>query len=346
MAFRDQIRLAFSSTFKKQTTQGTALADAEMDASLTAAVISPTREARSLFLRDCSNQYLRRKETVARLRRMTLEIPGVSAHILGGFAAAALGTAAAPTGTTTKTHAITMLGPSVRLLSLHTFMVGHEDGTGEAWKWYDVAVDSWRASAAAGDDTRYTLTVNLVGSGARGEETGWTWPACIDETPMKLYDGDFSIDGTSYMDSLKSVAASYSNGILTGDAPFVGGSLDVKRMLRSPVRTYAIEAAILGSDRPGDALNDILVANDDAGTEADDIVLEMGAVATNGVTCTVPTGYVSVADQSEAYYGEAEESVLNVLVEPTKEAGNASSPLSLTVVVPSSEQTPAFEVAA
>lgn len=346
MAFRDQIRFAYSSTYKKQTTQGTALADGEMDVSLTAAVISPTREARMLFLRDCSNQFLRRKETVARLRRLTLEIPGASAHMIGGFGAAALGTAAAPTGTTTKTHALTMIGPSVRELSLHTFVVGHEDGNSEAWKWYDVAVDSFSIRSSAGDDTTWTLIVNLVGSANRTEMTGWTFPACVDETPAKLYDGDFSINGTSYIDSTKSLALAYSNGILTNDAPFVGGSLDVKRLLRSAVRTYSINAAVLGSDRPGDALNDILVANNDAGTETDDIIVEIGAAATNGVTCTVPTGYVSVEDQSEGYYGEAEESVLNVLVEPTKEAANAASPLSLTVAVPAAEQTPAFEVAA
>jgi hypothetical protein len=343
-AFRDQIRLGYNAAFLKQADATTLLADGDIDTTLTATLISPSREVRSQFYLDCSNQYLQRRVTVARLRRMTIELLG-SPHLIGGFLAGCMGTAAAPTGTDPKTHAITMIGPSVRELPYFTFMVGLEDGTGEAWKWGTVVVDRVALAAAAGDDSRWRMTVDLVGSGARTEVTGWTWPACSDEEPAALYDGSLTINGTDYIDTTKAVSFECANGVLTGDSPFVGGSLDAVRFLRSPQRGYTLSAAIQGVDRPGDALNDALVANSDAGTVYEDTALVIGVAASNGVTINIPEGYHAAEDPGQGFYGEAEEAVLNLRVDPTKVAGDANSPVSASVVIPSAQQSTAYLVA-
>jgi hypothetical protein len=343
MPFRDQIRLAYSSSFKRQTSQGTALANGEMDKTMTATLITYSREARFKYFLNCDNQTMRRKETVSRLSRATLEFD-MSPHLGAGFLAGTMGVTTAPTGTDPKSHVIKMLPASERELTLHTFIYGHDDGSGEAWGWFDVAFGKWRAQASSGQDSVWRCMVDIVGGAARTSKTGWVWPVCVDEDPANLYDGLLTLDGVQYMDTSKSIYCEYDNRPLTNDAPFVNGSLDVKRILRSPQVGYSIGASILGADRPGDTLATKCRANDDAGTIVADSTLRIGT-ATNGITIEAPSGYLSADGSSQSYYGEAEEGVLNVIVEPLGVAGDSTSPLNALAVIPSAQQSTQFEVA-
>lgn len=343
-SFRDQIRLAYSSSFKRQTTVGTALANGEMDKTMTATLISPSREVREKFFMNCDNQTLRRIEATSRLFRATIEFD-MSAHLGTGFLAGAMGVTAAPTGTDPLTHGITMLPASVRELTYHTFIIGHDDGTGEAWGWHDVVFGRWRAEASSGADSVWKCTVDMVGNAARVSKTSWTWPVCVDEDPANLYDGVLTLDGVQYIDTTKSIFCEYDNGVLTNDAPFVAGSLDWKRGLRSPVRGYTLGAAILGTDRPGDTLATKTRVANDVGTVVADSTLRIGS-ATNGITIEAPSGYLSAEAATQSYYGEAEEGVLNVRVRPLGVAGDTTSPLNALAVIPNAQQSTQFEVAA
>jgi hypothetical protein len=345
MAFQDQVRVAFSPTYKKQTSQGTALANGELTASFTANLIRYERVPVYKVFRDCTNLFLRRRQPQSRYYRITLEFDA-SAHMVGGFLAGAMGIAAAPTGVDPKTHALTMLSPAVRELSYHTLILGHEDGSGEAWKYKDVAYGRVRFEAAAGTDTSWRGTVDMVASGARTSVTGWTWPACIDEAPAVLYDGAFVVNGVDYIDQTKSLFCEYDNAVLVNDAPFVGGSLDAQRWLYGgAARGYLLGGAVIATDRPGDTLAALLYANSDVGTEVADTSVRIGS-ATNGVTLLMPLADATASDAGQDYYGEATEGVLNVAMLAKKVAGDAESPMSATAVIPNAQQSTAFEVAA
>ena len=337
-AFRDQIRLAFNPDFKKQTTAGTALANGLMTATMTATAVTPQREVRMKRFYNCDNQTLRRMEATSRLMRMTIQFDA-SAHLSAGFLAGAMGVTAAPTGTDPLTHGITMLPASTRELTYHTFIWGHDDGTGEAWKYSDVVFDRVRIEASAGADSVWTCTVDMVGNAARTSVTSWTWPTCIDEDPANLYDGTLTINAVQYIDTAKSIYCEFSNGVLTNDAPFVAGSLDWKRGLRSPQRGYIIGAAILGTDRAGDTLAALTQANSDVGTAVASS-FRMGA-AGNGLTVTVASGYAQADGATQSYYGEAEEGVLQIMIVPL-----TSTPLSASAVLPAALQTIQMETAA
>lgn len=342
-AFRDQIRLAFSYAGKRQTTVGTALANGEMTKTMTATLITSSREVREKFFMNCDNQTMRRIEATSRLMRATLEFDA-SPHLAAIFLAGAMGTTAAPTGTDPLTHAITMLPASTRELTYHTFIIGHDDGTGEAWGWHDVVFDRVRLEASAGSDSVWKCTVDMVGNAARTSKTSWTWPACVDEDPANLYDGTLTIDSVAYIDTTKSIFCEYSNGVLTNDAPFVAGALDWKRGLRSPVRGYTIGASIIGTDRPGDTLATKTRANSDVGTVVATTTLRIGT-AGNGITITAPSAYLSAEGATQSYYGEAEEGVLNVRIRPLGVAGDATSPINASAVIPLALQSTQLEVA-
>ena len=341
-AFRDQIRLAFSLAGKRQTTVGTALANGEMTATMTATLITASREVREKFFMNCDNQTLRRIEATSRLMRATIEFDA-SPHLAAIFLSGAMGTTAAPTGTDPKTHVITMLPASTRELTYHTFIIGHDDGTGEAWGWHDVVFGRVRLEASAGGDSVWKCTVDMVGNAARTSKTGWTWPACVDEDPANLYDGTLTINATAYILTSKSIFCEYDNGVLTNDAPFVAGALDWTRGLRSPVRGYTLGAAILGTDRPGDALATLCRANSDVGTVVSDSSVRIGT-ATNGLTIEAPSAYLSAEAATQAYYGEAEEAVLNVRIRPLGVSGDATSPLNATAVLPNAQQSTQLEL--
>jgi len=337
-AFRDQIRLAFNPDFKRQTSVGTALANGLMTATMTATTVSPQREVRTKAFLNCDNQTLRRMEATSRLMRMTIEFDA-SPHLAAGFLSGAMGVTAAPTGTDPLTHAITMLPASTRELTYHTFIWGHADGTGEAWKYSDVVFDRVRIEASAGADSVWRCTVDMIGNASRSSVTSWTFPSCIDEDPANLYDGTLTINAVDYMPTCKSLFCEYSNGVLTNDAPFVGNSLDWKRGLRSPVRGYTIGAAIIGTDRAGDTLAALTQANNDIGTAVASS-FRMGT-AGNGLTVTVASGYVAAEGNTQSYYGEAEEGVLNIRIVPL-----TTTPMSASAVIPLALQAIQLETAA
>lgn len=338
MAFRDQIRLAFNLDGKRQTSVGTALANNLMTATMTATAVTPAREVRMKSFYNCDNQTLRRMEATSRLTRMTIEFDA-SPHLAAIFLAGAMGVTASPTGTDPKTHAITMLPASVRELTYHTFIWGHDDGTGEAWKYSDVVFDRVRLEASAGADSVWRCTVDMVGNASRTSVTSWTWPSCVDEDPANLYDGTLTIDSVAYINTAKSIFCEYSNRVLTNDAPFVAGALDWKRGIRSPERGYVIGAAILGTDRPGDTLAAKTQANSDVGTAAASS-FRMGTSG-NGLTVTVASGYITAEGNTQGYYGEAEEGVLNIVIVPL-----TSTPMAASAVLPDAQQSIQLETAA
>lgn len=337
-AFRDQIRLAFNDDFKRQTTVGTALADGLMNATFTATQVSVSRDVTTKAFLNCDNQTLRRLEATSRVMRMSIEFDA-SPHLAAGFLAGAMGVTAAPTGTDPLTHAITMLPASTRELTYHTFIWGHDDGTGQAWKYQDVVFDRVTIAAAAGTDSVWRCSVDMVGNASRTSVSSWTWPTCVDEDPANLFDGTLTINAVSYVDTCKSLSFEYSNNVLTNDAPFVAGSLDWKRGLRSPMRGYTIRAAIVGTDRSGDTLAALCAANSDVGTAVASS-FRMGT-AGNGITCSVASGYVSAESNTQSYYGEAEEGVLNVVVTPL-----TTTPVSVSAVIPLAQQSIQMETAA
>lgn len=344
-AYRDQRRVAFSSSYKRQTSQGTALLNADMDASFTANLIRCERVLAVKALRDCSNLYLRRRQLLSHYYRITLEFD-LSPHQGAGFLAGAMGIAAAPTGTDPKTHAITMLPPSSRELPYHTLIIGHDDGTGEGWKYKDIAYARVRAEAAAGTDPIWHGTVDMYASASRTSVTAFTWPTCIDEAAAALYDGAFTINGTDYIGSTKSIFCEYNNAVFVNDAPFVAGSVDVKRWLYgNENRTYVLGGEVLATDRPGDTFSALLYANNDIGTEVASTSMRIGT-SSNGLTISVPLADATAEDAGQGYYGEAGEATMTTLIVAKKVAGNAASPMSATAVIPNATQSTAFEVAA
>jgi hypothetical protein len=345
-SYGDQMRVAFSSAYKRQTSQGTALLNADMDATFPAALTAFRRVPVFKVIPDCSNLFIRRRQIVSHYYAFTLEYDA-SPHQMAGSFAATMGLSAAPTGTDPLTHAITMLPPTLRELSLHTFIIGMEDGSGKAWKYKDVAYARTRVEAHAGTDTTWRCTTDLLASAARTAVTGWTWPTCVDEDPAKLYDGSLTINGVDWKNSTKSIFCEYNNAVFVNDAPFVAGSLEVKRWLYGAEnRSYVLGATILGADQSGDTLGDLLYANNDVGTSVTNTALVIGAASTNSLTINVPLADATVEDAGQGFAGEAREAALNFIAVPKKAAGNAASPMSATAVIPAAQQATAFEVAA
>lgn len=345
MAYRDQKRVVISSSFKRQTSQGTALGNIEMDATLTCNLTRFERVPVFQVFRDCSALFLKRRQLQSRYYRFTLEFAG-SPHILTGFFAGAMGLAANPTGTDPKTHAITMLGPSTRELSYHTMIIGSEDGTGEAWKYVDCAWARVRADANSGDGASWRGTVDVVASGARTSVTGFTFPACTDEAAALLYDGSFMLNSVERITKVKSLYCEYNNAVFVNDAPFVGGSKDIKQWLYgNENRSYLLGGNLLATDRPGDSLASLLYANDDVGTEVSNTSIRIGTTS-NGLTINVPLADAAAEDSGETSAGEEGSTVMPVVILGKRVSGNANSPMSATAVLPNAQQSTAFEVAA
>lgn len=343
MAFADQQRFAFNKAFLKQTTQGTALVNADMNAVLPCTATVRRVQAIKGFP-DCTNLFLRRRQLQAHYFAITLSFEG-SAHVIGGFTAGCMGISAATTGTDPKTHEITMLPGSARELSLHTFIVGTDEGSGEAWKYKDACIARISNSAASGLDTAWKTTVDILASGDRAAVTGYTWPDCLDEAPAQLEDGTLVIGGSDYMDQTRAITCEFNNAVFTSDAPFVAGSKEVKRWLYgNAARSYVLSASIIATDRPGDTVAQLLYANDGVGTEETDTAMRIGT-AGNGVTYKIPLCDAAADDAGQASYGEAAEQVLNFIAVAKKADGDADSPMSATAVIPSAQQATAFEVA-
>jgi hypothetical protein len=346
MAFYDQRRIAFSPSYEKQTSQGTALANGKMTGVFRATTVQVQRVLGTKIFRDCTNLYLRRRHATSLFFRIIIEFEA-SAHQIAGLVAGAMGIANAPTGTDPKTHALYMLPPSVRELSLHTFIVGHDDASGEGYKYHDAAIARIRGDATSGPGGGYwRCQADIVASGDRTAVTGWTWPSCIDEDPARLEDGTYLIGATDYIDQAKELFFEYDNAILVNDAPFVAGSIFPKRWLYGGAeRGYIFGGSVIGTDRPGDTLNQLLTANTHIGTEVADSAMRIGT-AGNGITFAMPSADATVTDDGQGYFGEAQEGVLNTVLLAKKVDGDAESPMSATAVIPNAQQATAFEVAA
>lgn len=342
---RDQIRVAFDPLWRKQSAFGTARAQADLTSTFTATLVSHSREVRKQFFYDCSNQVMRRQVATARLRRMTIEFNGSDGNAAGaktitGFFAACAGVTAAPTGTDPKVQPIQVLPKPSRVMPVFTFRFGHEDGTSLGFIWKDVAVASVAISAAAGQDSIWRLTVNLVGNYNWAAATGTSWPACQDEAPLKLYDSSLTINAVERILTTRSIGLVLDNRPPLERTPYVAGSLDVARFWRAARRDYGLTAAIEGVEDSTDANYLLLEANSGIGTEVTSTVLRAGPVG-ESFTCTVPKADWSLTDAGQGYDGDpdAEEAVLNTIIMAKDVAGSADSPLNFTGTIPAAQLT-------
>lgn len=335
----DQLRCYFNPAFKVQTTFGTALAQSLLTKAVNA-VVEVGEDINVDEFRTCDRNYLLSRRTSSRYVRLRLTADA-NPHDLAGWTGMAMGNTAAASGSDPKTFPFTPLAPSQMQPPVTTLMLAHDNGndSAEARIIRDFVVDSVEAEATAGQSSKWTYTVEGFANGDWVAGNGTDLPDCSSFVPVMLKDGLVTINAIQYLSTVKRAKYFFRNKILTGDAAFTGGSVDVTRWIRSVEREWGIEADIVGYLTDGSALATDMLANDRAGTLRASS-LRIGT-ASNGLTVTAASGYVSPRDGGQGYAGQAREAVLQVAIVP-----QGSTALAGSATLAAADQTTDFFVPA
>lgn len=314
---RSQLALCFSSTGATQADFGIAnwLANGAIDARFN---LAPGSEPRLEFVTKkdevltCTGQDILKKILLARSIRISfeLQLDIATLEVLLGWAF----------GTISGSD-ILMLPENEFQPPPTTFIWGHDDVAGTALKLGDMVLDEIEITGEVAG--RVACTVAFRGHGGPTDATGYTFPACSDSDPIRLSDGDFTLDGDSRIDDLRKIAFRYSNALLFNDDPFTAASVDITRMERADRREELFTFTIYG--QPGDALHQSALASDEV-----PVSWQIGD-GTPGILIAAANAILDQAG-GPGHDGEARRSVLELTAEPTKISGDNDTPVKATVL--------------
>jgi hypothetical protein len=337
MAFMDDIRVAYSGAGKVQSAAGTAQPQADLNVSFRAYEIRPFRVSRTeRRLMNCSRSALQRKKTTTRRGELSMGFDG-SPQVISVFLAYLFGTAGSA-GSDPLTHTISRA--STRNMRLFSLRVGADNGSDVGRIYKDCAVRRMAMRASAGPDAVIQVDLDIVCSADFTPASGTTWPACYDEDPAIMSDGDLVVGGVSKIDILQGFNLAIDPGLALGIDPFVN-SIDVTRIRRSAETIFDFTYQQTGF--PADADYEDATDNDNVGTSTS-VALTIGPSG-NRVTITFPVAYVGLDDEQVSGFGELNETALNMRVDPRDVDGDANSVAAVSAVIPAADQAAAFLVA-
>lgn len=337
MGFATDIAVEISGTGKVQADAATVQPEADLNLRLNAQEIRPFRvvvQRREIL--TCNRRGLMRRRTTTRHGEMTWRMEATPKLIALMFAWWA-GTAAAPTGTDPKTHLISL--SSSRVARYFSAKVGFADGSDG--RFYRLcSINDIRLSATQGTDAVWQMDVDIVCAADYTADTTTTWGACYDKDPAILSEGAFTINGTSYQSVLQEIALNFVGAIAKGSDPFLN-SIDAQRWRRGSRLGYGMTASFAGDT--SHALYTAGAANGNNGTEYP-VIVRIGP-AGDGITFTYPAALVSLQEDQLSFFGELEESSIALMIDPTTDEADATTPLTAAAVLPLAQQSPAFLVA-
>jgi hypothetical protein len=337
MAFMDDIRVAYSGAGKVQAAAGTAQPQADLDVSFRAYEIRPFRVVTSTRrLMNCSRSALQRKKVTTRRGELSIGADA-SPQVISVFLAYLFGTAGSA-GSDPLTHTISR--SSSRNMRLFSMRVGADNASDVGRLYKDCAVRRLALRASAGPDAVVQMDLDLVCSANFAAASGTTWPACYDEDPSVMSDGDLVVGGESKLSILQGFNLAIDPGLALNVDPFVN-DLDITRIRRAAETVFDFtyqQAGFPGDDDYVDA-----TADDNVGTSTS-VALSIGPSG-NRVTITFPVAYVGLDDEQVSGFGELNETALNMRVDPRDVDGDANSVAAVSAVIPAADQAAAFLVA-
>jgi hypothetical protein len=337
MAFMDDIRVAYSGAGKVQAAANDPQPQADLDVSFRATEINPFRVVRTeRRLMNCQNSALQRKKTTTARGELGLRYYGAP-QVIAAFLAYIFGTDT-PTGTDPITHAITRA--TSREMRLFSLRVGADDGADPGKILFNCSVASMAIRASAGPDAMVECDMTIVHHPVGDDASGTTWPACFDEDPSLLSDGDLVVGGVSKKALLQGFQYLIDPQIAMSTDPYVN-SIYPQRWRRAKETLHQLTYQLSGFEDDTDWDNG--VANDFVGTSTS-VVLSIGA-AGNRVSVTFPVAYVGLAGNQIGAFGELGETTLNAVVDPRDIDGDANAVAVVSAVIPAADQAAAFLVA-
>lgn len=313
---RSQFRLAYSSIFAVQAGIGVAdwLANGAIDALFNTV---PGSEPKLEFVTKddeiftCTGQDILDEIVLARSLRLSFELQ-IDIDTLAGLLFWMFGTIS---GSDRLMLSETEFQPPAT-----TFILGHDDALGTALKLGDMVGDEIVITGEAAG--RINCNVSFRGHGGPTDATGYAFPECSETDPIRLSDGDFTLNSVSLIDDLRRIEFRYSNKLLFAEDPFTAADVDVTRMERADQREELFTYTIYG--QPGDAHHLAALAKTKY-----PISWQIGD-GTPGILIDATSAILKQGD-GPGHDGEARRSVLGLVSRPVKISGDADTPVKATV---------------
>jgi len=291
--------------------------------------IEKTREA----ILDCSGQFRLGYRSLTKLGRLPMSIE-IDPTTLAGLLAFACGKAAAPSG---NTSAITILDDTEFDLPMTSFVTGFKGGASPG-QWFQSAVlNELRFGGRIRE--RMKATADWVGRGDRPPATGFSYPNCSAYTPLLLSDGALSINSVEYLLKASNPPRRSTqfemliqNKALTSDDPFTLGDDQTHRMQRADLREWQFNWKVEGEE--SDSLHSQAVAEDEV-----EVIWRIGGGPDSTPPYVVVTAPVCIMREDATpsnFEGEANRNVLNIVLEPKKVSGDATTPFTVSAVMSNS----------
>lgn len=312
---RSQLRIAYPGGFETQSDFGVAnwLANGTIDALFNLVAGSEPRleyvtKEDEIF--TCTGQDILDELLLARSIRITMDIE-IDVETLRGLLGWGFGVISG--------NDILMLSETEFQPPPTTFIWGHDDAAGTALKLGDMVLEEIVPSAEINGRIRCTVAFRGHG-GPTAAGGGYTFPACADANPIRLSDGDFSLDGDSVIEEIRRVEFRFSNRLLFDEDPFTADDIDITRMERADQREALYTFTIYG--QPGDARHLQALAKTKM-----PVAWQIGD--NPSVTIAAASAILKQGD-GPGHDGEARRSVLGLQARPRKLSGNANTPVKAT----------------
>lgn len=253
-------------------------------------------------------------------------MPALSANASGLTGGASTATIGTTTAGANKLHTITR--DSSDQPALFSFVAGFDGDSTDPLRYKNAVVNSIRLSGRIRG--KVTADIDLICSGDVSALAGFSVPACINFSPIKVADCRLLIDGSYYTDKLYEFSFEYNNNILTGDDAFPFDSIDAIRLERGD-RTSAFTFSVFGSR--GDAIHTLAL-----GETQESVALHLGP-AGDRVSIIAPSAKLRLSENEISFAGDANRSAINFEAEPFFDTNTAGTPDYIEARV---DQTTAF----
>lgn len=272
-------------------------------------------------VRDCSTEEIYKKILLGEIGSIDIEFD-VTPKTLAVLMAYLMGVAAAPTGTSPKTHQIDELPVGSYQPPPFSLIHGFK-GVSNPLILRGCTMNSLVVRGQARG--KVTATANIKFAEAT-EATGFTLPPCLNEVPLRFSDCQLLKGATNFTTAktARRFEYSYSNNLLTGDHAFTDETTKPTRLERADQRTRSLKYAVLGDDK------DTLYTEADAGHE-ESFTLILGT-GNNKVTVNCPQAIHELDGGGLQKDGEAGETNIAVIATPEIVEGNSHSPTNVVVV--------------
>lgn len=307
-------KVAYSGVFATQSAIGTPLLNSQIDTAVTFIDGSQSYidiPERTEDVWDCTTQYPKDDILLNRHGQLTLRIEVDGPTLAGWFKL---------WGGASSSSPYQMLPPTTFTLPATTLILGFADGVDTGMVFRDVGVESIVITGQV--NQKFQTTIVLVGSGALPDASGYSFPECTSITPLRL-DNSTSImmNSVEYKDIVRSFELSMVNNIDVSSSAFPLAGVDLTKLERGDKRPIMFKTKILGTQNDSNGL----------AARANPRTHWPLALTIGNLTFEVADAMVKKGSPFGDTSDDTKQSALNLLLVPTKVAGDASTPLQLTV---------------